>query len=181
MALIPRMDAGQCNSVLEMAQVRTGRSFSELALHLAEHPDALISGNPACPPSVLRLAHVLHDAGHAQVVDPPCGATAAASSVACLVMVRTGGCAETVPSASTSASARAADERMRESQPAELTANLPSLLPGRSRGCQKPVLAAVGYGCRSPDSRTEVHYAKAVGHRHRINVRSAALRLRRSR
>ena len=35
------------------------------------HPDALTSGDSRCPPVLLRLTHVLHDAGH-PVVRPGC-------------------------------------------------------------------------------------------------------------
>jgi ribosomal protein L40E len=38
---------------------------------MAAHPDALTSGSSLCPPVLLRLAHVLHEAGH-PVVRPGC-------------------------------------------------------------------------------------------------------------
>lgn len=47
------------------------RYLEELAGHLAAHPDALTSGSSLCPPVLLRLAEVLHDAGHS-VVRPGC-------------------------------------------------------------------------------------------------------------
>ncbi len=52
--------------------VRGAAKFlEELAAHLADHPDALTSGNSLCPPALLRLASVLHQAGH-PVVRPGC-------------------------------------------------------------------------------------------------------------
>jgi hypothetical protein len=59
-------------AVLQAARVASGRPLGELAEHLADHPDALTSGDPRCPPSLIRLAHVLHDRGHAAVVRPSC-------------------------------------------------------------------------------------------------------------
>ena len=47
------------------------RFLEELAGHMAAHPGALTSGDTHCPPVLLRLAHVLHDAGH-PVVRPGC-------------------------------------------------------------------------------------------------------------
>ncbi|MET7854289.1 XRE family transcriptional regulator [Streptomyces avermitilis] len=40
------------------------RYLEELAEHFAVHSDALTSGSSLCPPVLLRLAEVLHDAGH---------------------------------------------------------------------------------------------------------------------
>lgn len=71
-AVIPQLTVGERQAALDAAQVASGRAFRELSLHLADHPDALTSGNPACPPAVIRLAHVLYDAGYVQVVRPPC-------------------------------------------------------------------------------------------------------------
>ncbi len=47
------------------------RFLEELAAHLAAHPDALTSGDSLCPPVLLRVTHVLHDAGH-PVIRPAC-------------------------------------------------------------------------------------------------------------
>jgi len=38
---------------------------------MAAHPDALTSGDSLCPPVLLRVTHVLHDAGH-PVIRPGC-------------------------------------------------------------------------------------------------------------
>jgi len=52
--------------------VRGAAKFlEELAGHLAAHPDALTSGSSHCPPAMLRLIHVLHQAGH-PVARPGC-------------------------------------------------------------------------------------------------------------
>jgi hypothetical protein len=47
------------------------RFLEELAGHMATHPHALTSGDTHCPPVLLRLTQVLHDAGH-PVVRPGC-------------------------------------------------------------------------------------------------------------
>ena len=47
------------------------RFLEELTGHMDTHPDALTSGDSRCPPVLLRLTHVLHDAGH-PVVRPGC-------------------------------------------------------------------------------------------------------------
>lgn len=59
-------------TLLEVAGIMPGKSLGQLADHLADHPDALTSGDPRCPPSLIRLAHALHDAGHTRVVRPAC-------------------------------------------------------------------------------------------------------------
>ncbi len=73
--VLPALNTGETQAVLEAAvpiPVRgPARILEELAAHLASHPDALTSGDTCCPPVVLRLAHVLHDAGH-PVVRPGC-------------------------------------------------------------------------------------------------------------
>src|SRR5258706_263689 len=67
--------AGEATAILEAAVPITvkgpARFLEEVAAHLAAHPDALASGGSHCPPVVLRLAHVLHDAGY-PVVRPGC-------------------------------------------------------------------------------------------------------------
>ena len=45
--------------------------LEELAAHMTAHPDALTSGSCICPLVLLRLARVLHEAGH-QVIRPGC-------------------------------------------------------------------------------------------------------------
>jgi hypothetical protein len=47
------------------------RFLEELADHMTAHPDALTSGSSHCPPLLLRLAQVLHDAGRS-VIRPGC-------------------------------------------------------------------------------------------------------------
>jgi hypothetical protein len=73
--VLPALNIDETQAVLEAAvpiPVRgPARILEELAAHLASHPDALTSGDTCCPPVVLRLAHVLHDAGH-PVVRPGC-------------------------------------------------------------------------------------------------------------
>ena len=74
-AALPVISAGDAAAALEAAApiaVRCpARFLEELAAHMAEHPDALASGSSACPPVLLRLARVLHEAGH-PVVRPGC-------------------------------------------------------------------------------------------------------------
>ncbi|MFB4420679.1 XRE family transcriptional regulator [Streptomyces sp. QL37] len=72
---LPSLDAQEAEAALVTAvpiPVRgAARFLEELAGHLAAHPDALTSGSSLCPPVLLRLAEVLHDAGH-PVVRPGC-------------------------------------------------------------------------------------------------------------
>jgi hypothetical protein len=74
-AALPAIGAGEATAVLEAAVPITvkgpARFLEELAAHMAAHPDALTSGSSLCPPVLLRLAHVLHEAGH-PVVRPGC-------------------------------------------------------------------------------------------------------------
>jgi hypothetical protein len=49
-----------------------GISLRDLDQHLANHPDALISGEAHCPPVIVRLAKILHAAGHTAVIRPSC-------------------------------------------------------------------------------------------------------------
>lgn len=72
---VPRLSTTEAHAVLAAAvpiPVRgAARFLEELAAHLAAHPDALTSGDSHCPPVLLRLTHILHDAGH-PVVRPGC-------------------------------------------------------------------------------------------------------------
>jgi hypothetical protein len=72
---VPALDADHARSALEAAVPITikgpARFLEELAAHMAAHPDALVSGDSHCPPVVLRLTHVLNEAGH-PVVRPGC-------------------------------------------------------------------------------------------------------------
>jgi hypothetical protein len=72
---VPSLNIDDAKAALEAAvpiPVRgAARFLEELATHLAAHPDALTSGSSFCPPVLLRLAHVLHGAGHT-VVRPDC-------------------------------------------------------------------------------------------------------------
>src|SRR6266540_1902392 len=74
-AAVALLNVEDAKAVLEAAvpiPVRgAARFLEELAAHLAAHPDALTSGNSLCPPVLLRLTHVLHDAGQ-PVVRPGC-------------------------------------------------------------------------------------------------------------
>ncbi len=74
-AAVPALDADTAKAALEAAvpiPVRgAARFLEELTGHMDTHPDALTSGDSRCPPLLLRLTHVLHDAGH-PVVRPGC-------------------------------------------------------------------------------------------------------------
>jgi hypothetical protein len=69
---LPELTDADIGALLQAARASTGISLKQLADHLAAHPDALVSGDSRCPAVVIRLAHVLHDAGHAAVVRPGC-------------------------------------------------------------------------------------------------------------
>ena len=71
-AVAPDLPDDGIAAVLQAARVASGRPLGELARHLADHPDALTTGDPRCPPALIRLTHVLHDGGHTRVVRPPC-------------------------------------------------------------------------------------------------------------
>jgi len=72
---LPSLDPQQAAAALVVAvpiPVRgAARFLEELAGHLTAHRDALTSGSSLCPPVLLRLAEVLHDAGQ-PVVRPGC-------------------------------------------------------------------------------------------------------------
>ncbi|HUY52106.1 MAG TPA: hypothetical protein VMV92_41460 [Streptosporangiaceae bacterium] len=76
-AVMPAVGEQEATAVLEAAVPITvkgpARFLEELAEYMAAHPDALTSGDSRCPPVLLRLAQVLHEAGH-QVVRPGCAA-----------------------------------------------------------------------------------------------------------
>lgn len=71
-AAVPVLQEGDIGIVLENARAAKGIPLRELANHLSDHPDALSSGDARCPAVLVRLAHVLHDAGHTAVVRPGC-------------------------------------------------------------------------------------------------------------
>jgi hypothetical protein len=71
-AALPALSDDDVSAVLAIAKADKGLPLNELAAHLATHPDALTSGDPDCPRVVVRLAHVLHAAGHIAVVRPGC-------------------------------------------------------------------------------------------------------------
>ena len=72
---LPALSTTDATAALETAvpiPVRgAARFLEELAEHMATHFDALTSGSSLCPPVLLRLAEVLHEAGH-PVVRPGC-------------------------------------------------------------------------------------------------------------
>jgi hypothetical protein len=71
---LPVLGTGDATAVLEAVVPRVrcpAQYLEELAGHMAAHPGALTSGETRCPLMVLRLIHVLHDAGH-PVVRPGC-------------------------------------------------------------------------------------------------------------
>ena len=73
-AALPVLATGDARTLLEavVPGVRgPARYLEELAGHMAAHPAALTSGDTRCPLMLLRLIHVLHDAGY-PVVCPGC-------------------------------------------------------------------------------------------------------------
>ncbi len=74
-AALPVLSTEEATAALEAAvpiAVRgPARFLEELAGHMAANPGALTSGDTRCPQVLLRLTHVLHDAGH-PVVRPGC-------------------------------------------------------------------------------------------------------------
>jgi hypothetical protein len=76
-AALPAIGAEDATAALEAAVPATMKGqgpawfLEELAAHMTAHPDALTSGSSLCPPALLRLARVLHEAGQ-QVTRPGC-------------------------------------------------------------------------------------------------------------
>ncbi|WP_327092512.1 hypothetical protein OIE66_18280 [Nonomuraea sp. NBC_01738] len=72
---LPMLGAEEAIAAMEAAVPITvkgpARFLEELAAHMAAHPGALTSGDSRCPPVLLRLIHLLHEAGH-PVVRPGC-------------------------------------------------------------------------------------------------------------
>lgn len=72
---LPGLSGDAATAALDAAVPTTirgaARFLEELAEHMAAHPDALTSGGSHCPPVLIRLIHVLHDAGQ-PVVRPGC-------------------------------------------------------------------------------------------------------------
>jgi len=66
-AALPSLDTDGAEAVLAAAVPipvhGAARFLEELAAHMVTHPDALTSGKSLCPPVLLRLIHVLHEAG----------------------------------------------------------------------------------------------------------------------
>ncbi|UGQ60390.1 MULTISPECIES: hypothetical protein [Rhodococcus] len=69
-AVVPDLDPTAATQFVERATV--AHTLRRLETHLAEHPDALISGSSDAPIAVQRLAGLLADAGHTTVVVPGC-------------------------------------------------------------------------------------------------------------
>jgi hypothetical protein len=70
--ILPAVDEEAAAGLLGAALTDKGAPLHALDRHLAAYPDALEFGDPNCPAAVVRLAHVLHDAGHASIVPPGC-------------------------------------------------------------------------------------------------------------
>jgi ribosomal protein L40E len=72
---LPAIGSQEATAVLESAVPITvrcpARFLEELAAHMTAHPDSLTSGSSLCPPALIRLTHVLHEAGYS-VVLPGC-------------------------------------------------------------------------------------------------------------
>ncbi|WAL49352.1 hypothetical protein [Rhodococcus pyridinivorans] len=68
--VVPDLDPTAATRFVERATV--AHTLRRLETHLAEHPDALISGSSDAPIAVQRLAGLLADAGHTTVVVPGC-------------------------------------------------------------------------------------------------------------
>lgn len=69
---IPDLSRETALAVLTDAKADRLRGLRELDEHLAEHPDALISGDPQCPAAVVRVTRVLVAQGYHQAVEIRC-------------------------------------------------------------------------------------------------------------
>ncbi len=92
------------------------RYLEELAGHLAAHPDALTSGSSVCPPVLLRLAEVLHDAGHS-VVRPGCAHCGKIGLTCGNFALRGGSAVRATPEAADAKPARGASAKASASSP----------------------------------------------------------------
>lgn len=70
---VPDLDEDAAHAALADAVAVKGKALRELDACLTAHPDALRVGTSDCPPSLVRLAHVLQHAGH-PVQPPKCSA-----------------------------------------------------------------------------------------------------------
>lgn len=66
------LDEPAALAVLQRARAWHSQAIYELHDHLAAEPDALTSGASACPLSLVRVIHLLIDAGHSGLVAPRC-------------------------------------------------------------------------------------------------------------
>jgi hypothetical protein len=62
----------QTRAWLTDANAHRRSPLREVTEYLRTHPDALRSGSPDCPIGLVRLVHVLHEAGHNEVTRPAC-------------------------------------------------------------------------------------------------------------
>jgi hypothetical protein len=122
---LPSLDPQQAAAALVVAvpiPVRgAARFLEELAGHLAAHRDALTLGSSLCPPVLLRLAEVLHDAGQ-PVVRPGCAHCGKVRSDLRQLRPPKGGSAPAATPGAGTPHALAAGARAYASQPAALRA-----------------------------------------------------------
>ena len=71
-AALPDLDVDASWAAVVAARADAGNALRQLDEHLRTRPDALTSGDPRCPASVLRLAQVLTAIGQVGVVSPGC-------------------------------------------------------------------------------------------------------------
>ncbi|MGJ5829924.1 hypothetical protein [Streptomyces ossamyceticus] len=71
-ASLPGLGRAEAGQAVSEAQGAQGIRLRDVDQHLADHPQALISGEANCPPVAIRLAKILHTAGHTAVVRPAC-------------------------------------------------------------------------------------------------------------
>jgi hypothetical protein len=69
---LPALTEAEAATVLTSLRADRGIPLRDLDEHLATHPDALTSGDPACPAVIVRLVQALRDAGHDGAVLPGC-------------------------------------------------------------------------------------------------------------
>lgn len=69
---VPELTEADAVAALGQAKAFAGKPFRELDEYLVAHPDALTSGDPHSPLSLVRLAYVLAEAGHDGVKPPTC-------------------------------------------------------------------------------------------------------------
>lgn len=81
LTVLPVLDEGGVQELLNASNAWSNWGLRQLHDHLYLNPDAILQGSDRAPQALIRLAHVLHDSGHAEVALPACTACGLTTSV----------------------------------------------------------------------------------------------------